>query len=864
MRNPGPPTEALSELVLPESLPEQAATPARGAEQRTLLTSAPTLEPCAVAPNLPDYEILQALGRGGMGVVYKARQTQLNRLVALKMLLGGHLASQEARLRFLIEAEIVARVRHPNIVQIYEVGTYQEQPFLALEFIDGGCLADQLTGQPQPPRAAARLLETLARAIHAAHLQGIVHRDLKPANILLTWSRAPEDPTPVSDSPARASGARLHETIPKITDFGLAKLQGAADLTQPGTILGTPHYMAPEQASQTLGEVGPAADIFSLGAILYELLSGRPPFKEENTVSTIMKLTHEEAPRLHQLLPGLPRDLATICHKCLEKQPARRYASAVALADDLARFLRDEPIRARPVSTGERLWRWGRRNPMVATLAASVAVLLLASIGTFLWLSQERAKRAEQATRTLAERMERQAEAARGVHRALDEAKLLQSQAERDNDPFTWKLALAAARRADGLLADADPDLRRRVGDILQELAAKSTLAQEQQDQTNRDRKLVARLEELRLQMSVGRRDERFQWQTVETGFAEAFRTYGVDAGVLEIAEAARRIKERPPEVVLALAIGLDYWVYAGWASAWEDAVGTDGTRVPNFLTMAAKLPYWRKLLTLAKTVDPDPLRGQLRDAIASFNIREFSRLARAPEFLAAPPATQAMAAQILTKIDTPDVVFALLHEAHRRRPDDFWLNFRLANYHTFLKNAPNRADGLRFATAALALRPDDPTTITTHAWSLFYAGRPAEAAQGLRLFLARRPDKINVWYDLGYMLAEADQPAEAEKCYRHLLTLQPGAVLAHNNLGNLLEVQNRLEEAQEAYRAAIRVSPNYYLPHRNLARLLAHQGKVEDALASYRQALRLRPKDTFSQKEIKRLEALQKKRGRM
>jgi serine/threonine-protein kinase len=293
---------------------------------------------------IPGYEVLGTLGRGGMGVVYQARQTRLGRVVALKMIVSGVHAGEGELTRFRTEAEAIARLQHPNIVQIHEVGEHDGLPFFSLEFCAGGSLEKKLNGTPLPPREAAGLVQTLARAMQAAHDKGVVHRDLKPANVLLA-----EDGTP------------------KINDFGLAKKLDVPGQTQTGAVMGTPSYMAPEQArgSKT---VGPAADIYALGAILYELLTGRPPFKAATLLETLQQVLGDEPVSVHRLQPKVPRDLDTICHKCLEKDPKKRYASAAALAEDLRRFGSGEPVSARPVRVAGRLWRWARRKPAQAAL----------------------------------------------------------------------------------------------------------------------------------------------------------------------------------------------------------------------------------------------------------------------------------------------------------------------------------------------------------------------------------------------------------------------------------------------------------------------------------------------------------------
>jgi WD40 repeat protein len=291
-----------------------------------------------------------------MGVVYRARQVKLNRMVALKMILAGGHASAADLIRFRSEAEAVARLQHPNIVQIHEVGEHGGLPFFSLEYVPGGSLADRLAGTPWTPEPAARLMAALARAMHAAHEAGVIHRDLKPANVLLD-----------------------KEGEPKVTDFGLAKrLDDGAGPTRTGAIMGTPSYMAPEQAGGKSKEVGPAADIYALGAILYELLTGRPPFKAPTPLDTILQVVSQEPVPPRQLQPKLPRDLETVCLKAMAKEPARRYPSAAEFAADLRRFLSGDPVLARPTGRLRKAWRWCRRHRALAAIGAVVLVSLLA------------------------------------------------------------------------------------------------------------------------------------------------------------------------------------------------------------------------------------------------------------------------------------------------------------------------------------------------------------------------------------------------------------------------------------------------------------------------------------------------------
>ncbi len=311
-------------------------------------------------PRIPGYDILQQLGEGGMGVVYRARQVGLNRLVALKMIRGGSQVRPDHRARFSIEAEAVARLRHPNILQIYDFGEADGMPFVSLELLEGGSLADRLDGTPQPARSSAELIQTLAIAIVAAHQAGIIHRDLKPSNVLFD-----------------------EEGTLKVTDFGLAKRMESDDhQTESGQIMGSPSYMAPEQARGHTRDVSTAADVYALGAILYEMLTGRPPFKGESPIETIRQVIDDEPVPPSRLVPRVARDLETICLKCLQKESNKRYNSAHAFAEDLNRFLNGIPIKARPTPLWERAAKWARRHRIAATLLALGTVTVTGALFT--------------------------------------------------------------------------------------------------------------------------------------------------------------------------------------------------------------------------------------------------------------------------------------------------------------------------------------------------------------------------------------------------------------------------------------------------------------------------------------------------
>lgn len=304
-------------------------------------------------PDVPGYNIVRLLGRGAMGTVYEAIQLTLIRPVAMKML--SHADKDEHLARFHSEAAAVAKIQHPNIVQVYEINEHQGKPFITFELVLGGSLDEKMKGKPHSPREAATIVETLARAVHAAHEAGIVHRDLKPSNIMLT-----------------------KEGQPKITDFGLAKqLEGStSSQTQAGEILGTPHYMSPEQAMGRISEVGPGSDVYALGVILYELLTGVLPNKGETVLETLDLVRNKEPESLRKYVPSLHRDLETICLKCLQKKPRHRYESALSLADDLKAFLEGLQVSARPITSLEKMRRWMGKNLVISGLAASLILLV--------------------------------------------------------------------------------------------------------------------------------------------------------------------------------------------------------------------------------------------------------------------------------------------------------------------------------------------------------------------------------------------------------------------------------------------------------------------------------------------------------
>jgi serine/threonine-protein kinase len=724
--------------------------------------------PADKLPDIEGYEVQGVLGHGGVGVVYHARHLKLNRTVALKMLLAGAYAGPQELARFMREARAVAGLRcHPNIVQVYEVGDRQGLAFFTMEFVEGGNLADKLAGQPQPAHRAAELVATLADAVHHAHAHGIVHRDLKPGNILLT-----------------ADG------IPKITDFGLARyLDSGPQVTLSGTRLGTPSYMAPEQALGKVSAIGPATDGYALGAILYELLTGRPPFRGETVAETERQVVAMEPVPPSRLNPKTPRDLQTICLKCLHKTPGRRYATSADLAADLRRFLEGKPIRARPVGVIERAVKWARRRPAAALLSAVLIVTLAAGTGIGIWQQQQTADRR-------AARLQRQDQARFAIDTALKRADDFRRQ-ER------WQEALDVLDDAVPQLADAqEPPLERK----LQQLQSDFRIALE-----------LDRARESNPLTPDGRIDYG-QWAAeYRTAFSHTGLTIGDDTEsvVAYLRESAIRDQ---------LLAAIDSWAYLAF--------------------MLKDEPFTERLLGVARSADPEPnWRDKFRNLARWKNAEQLLPLANDAFDIAPPPPDHhlVLLALLMWKHDW-DRGDQLLNEACRRRPSNFWINCAMASVlatKSFVTGQKRRwQDAAAFYHTAIALRPQSASACQGLGHCLFEEGRIEEALAAYRRGVELSPKNPHTRTRCVEALAKAGYWKDAEAICRSGPQDAPADCLPFVYLGAALKLNGRADDAAVMFRRAIEINPHDAPSHALLGTYFIAKAQHQDAVIEFQKVL--------------------------
>ena len=738
--------------------------------------------PAMMAPyfptSIPGYEVNEEIGRGGMGVVYRARQLSLNRVVALKMILAGRHASDDELGRFRLEAEAVAQLQHPNIVQVYEVGEHHGRAFCCLEFVAGGSLDRKLAGQPQPARATAVLVRTLAQAMHAAHERGIVHRDLKPANVLVT-----------------ADGT------PKITDFGLAKqLDDDTWKTHSGVILGTPSYMAPEQAAGHIRQIGPATDTYALGAILYEVLTGRPPFAAATLMDTLEQVRYQEPVPPSRLQSKVPRDLEIICLKCLHKDPHRRYASARELANDLDRFLTGEPIRARAIGAWERGLKWARRRPAAAALIATSAVAVLGlAAGAFLYQDRQR-REAQDAAREARQELSGRQRRDEVQQRIVEGQKALADK-DLDRAQLQFSRALAGIGADEAALGPLRDEARRLLDEAERGLANRRAV-QQALDTTEDFKK---------------QRGEALFHATLATG-----------EGLLANRQATRTACRAAFKLV-----GLDL---RGRTPLTLEGTFTETQRAE------LRAGCYELLLMLAEV---ETQAGDGAEAVRA----ALDLLARAASLGHPTHPTQAYhlrRARYLERLGEQRQA-----EAERRlaaaRPPVTALDYYLLGDERY-KQGDVAAAAVDFERA-LVLQSD-------HFWARYFLavsylrlGRPAEAKPLLTACLIEQPRFVWLYLLRGFAHTQLSEFVAAADDFRRALELRPGKDAQHvlyANRGVLWLQQGKLDQAVADLLHAISLKPGEYQARVTLAHVYQKQKKWAQATEQLKEAIRLEPDLAF------------------
>jgi tetratricopeptide (TPR) repeat protein/tRNA A-37 threonylcarbamoyl transferase component Bud32 len=743
----------------------------------------PRLRFDSTLPQIEGYQVRAVLGYGGMGVVYQARHLRLKRDIALKMLLLGAYARPHERERFVREAEAVAGLQHPNIVQVYDVGEFEGRPYFTMELMDGGSFSQQLASAPQSPIHSAQLLATLATAVAHAHEQGIVHRDLKPANILLT-----------SDG------------TPKIADFGLARrLDSGRDLTMTGALLGTPSYMAPEQASGKTKAVGPAADVYGLGAILYEMLAGRPPFRGDTPAETQRQVLVDEPSPPSKWNAKVPRDLETVCLKCLQKLPQHRYATALELAEDLRRFQQGEPIAARPVSRPERVVRWARRKPTAAALVVTALTLICIAV-TY----------------------------------GANEWRLA---AKRRADVAQWepRLELVSQLEAQGKFQEARSLLQRPpdadVGPLKNQI-----------DTALSDLELVQKLDRIRLNrvaVDDGRFDLASNRARSDREYEAAFAAAGL--GTFQDASAPVAAAVAASPIRAAVIAALDDWSVCTsddsrrqWIlqvariadpdpTGWRDRVRVSGLAKQS-LTQLAETAVVRDqsvqlLVALAQ-----------RMQVAGADATEFLR--RVQEQYPGDFWACFTLADALNGINYEECI-RFYQAALAIRPETSIAHYNVGRA---LGMASRTTDTIAHFREAVRLEPRFSNAVGNLAMSLSLTGQGTEALELAKQAVSLDARSADNHYSLGYVFLGTGQVEQAIVEFRRAIACDPAYEDARDLLANTLMDLRRLDEAKEQLDEFRRVCPNSDGMHLDFGRLLVLQGHRDEAIAEFQESIRLNP----------------------
>ncbi len=784
---------------------------------------------------VPGYELLEEVGRGSMGVVYKARQNGVNRLVALKMILTSSHANREVLQRFTVEARVVASLQHPNIVQLFEINLESDRPYFSMELVQGGTLADRLGGCPQPSRQSAQMVLTLARAIHFAHQSGVIHRDLKPANILLAAQTTRNSHVERLIQEMDLLPTELTLGIPKITDFGLAKeMHASGGQTESGMILGTPSYMAPEQAEGKSRDVGPRADIYALGAIFYEMLTGRPPFAAESPMETILLLFQTEPVPPSHLQPKIPRDLETIALKCLQKDPQRRYDSAEELADDLQRYLSGEDILAKPAPLHEKAWKWMKRRPALATLAVAMLFAVAGFLGLLVWHQGDLQAQLGKALGDEREARQSQEEAGERerVAQSLDRLKEFLHSGEAALAAQDWNAAREQLNRAFDQ-ASSEPalaDWQSRIEQLLRQ-------ASQQRQDHERLAQFTLRYNEALFQATLYTgADLASSLRETRTTVLEALALFGVDADSMAGPDVdSPYYTDRQKAEITTACYELLFVLADAAIQPRPDQPGID---------KKGQAEEALRILDLAKNLDAPTQAYHFRRAryLAQAGRGEDSEAERLHAELLKP--TTALDHFLLgqeqyRKGDFKQAIQAF-ESALQVQPDHFWGSYYLAL--CWLKTQrPNQA--ATSLTACLSQRRDFPWLylLRASAWSEMGQFDRAEADFGIAL-QANLPDaaRYGLLINRGVQRIRQGLLDSAKADLQQAIALRPNQYQGYANLAQAYLKGEQAEEALKQLDEAIRCEPTLPVLHRTRSRVNLLLDDPNAALADLDRTLQL------------------------
>jgi eukaryotic-like serine/threonine-protein kinase len=762
------------------------------------------------------YRKLRDHAMGGLGVVYVARDEELRREVALKEIQDRHADDAGKRARFLIEAQITGELEHPGIIPVYCLGAHDDgRPFYAMRFIKGDTLtasilsfhADEALKNDPGTRSLAlqkllRRFMDVCNAIAYAHSRGVIHRDLKPDNVMVgsfgetlvvDWGLAKALNRSGSDGDEPRTASAVHST----SSNGLAG-------TLPGSVIGTPGYMSPEQASGNLDLLGPSSDVYSLGATLYTLLTGRAAFAGDDVRAVVRKVELGEFPRPRESSPWLDPALEAICLKAMSLHPDDRYASPQALADDLECWLADEPVAAYAEPLHRRVRRWARKRRTILATAGAAATVAALLLGVAVWFRIDQRRKTDSVALF-----------------TMEQANGMAIEARTSGDLARWDKAIAEALRAKERLESGGGSLalHHDVEVRLETFRSEQSRRRLALDADNKDRDMVTALEEARLQ-ETNLRDERFDYEAKLDAYLAAFRAYGIDLATLDFKDASTRI--RSSKVADDLITALD------------DCVLYPSIRIPT-----------DRLKALARSAETDQVRAAIRDAIARNDVAGLLHMVERFEDRERLGSRLRTIFKALVRLDRA-ASLPLLETIRGEHASDFWINHELG--WAYLKaKSPQAQEAVRCLSVAVALRPNSPGAVLNLGVALREQGKLESAIESFRNAIRIKPDYAEAHNNLGAALVALGKLDQAVESFRRVIQIKPDHAEAHYNLGIVLKDQGKLEAAIESYRNAIRIKPDYAEAHNNLGTALRGQRKLEQAIESYRKAMRIKPDDAVS-----------------